>query len=46
MNGLLKPISGELESCSGKAYDAVFAEIWEHYEKNMMENCPAAAGHT
>ena len=44
MNGLLKPISGELEKHSGKPFSVVFAEIWEHYEKNMMENFPYIGG--
>ena len=44
MNSLLKPISSELESYSGKAYDAVFSEIWDHYEKNMLENFPYIGG--
>ena len=32
MNGLLKPISGELNKYSGKPYADVFSEIWEHYK--------------
>ena len=44
MNGLLKPISGELEKHSGKLYSAVLSEIWEHYEKNMLENFPYIGG--
>ena len=38
MNGLLKPISYELEKHSKKAYADIFSEIWEHYEQNMLEN--------
>ena len=38
MNGLLKPISGELNKYSGKPYADVFSEIWEHY-KNIRIIC-------
>lgn len=44
MNGLLKPIAGELEKLSGKTYAALFSEIWDHYEKNMLENFPYIGG--
>ena len=44
MNGFLKPIAAELERCSGKDYAAVFEEIWQHYEKNMLENFPFIGG--
>ena len=46
MNGLLKPISGELENRSGKSYDAVFSEVWDHYAKNMLESFPYIGGDT
>lgn len=44
MNGLLKPICAELEQRCGKAYPLIFSEIWEHYEKNMLENFPYIGG--
>ncbi|MBR0408583.1 MAG: L-2-amino-thiazoline-4-carboxylic acid hydrolase [Clostridia bacterium] len=44
MNSFLKPISSELEKYSGKAYSLIFSEIWEHYEKNMLENFPYIGG--
>ena len=46
MNSLLKPITKELEQLSGKAYTDVFEEIWQHYEKNMLENFPYIGGDT
>ena len=44
MNGLLKPISGELEKHSGKLYSAVLSEIWEHYEKTCWRTSLILAG--
>ena len=44
MKALLKPIAGELEQIGGKAFAAIFSEIWEHYEKNMLENFPYIGG--
>lgn len=44
MNGLLKPVSEELEKYSGKSYSDIFSEIWEHYEHNMLENFPYIGG--
>lgn len=44
MNILLKPIAGELEKKSGKSYAVLFEEIWDHYEKNMLENFPYIGG--
>ena len=44
MNGLLKPISAELEKYSNKPFSDVFGEIWDHYEKNMLENFPYIGG--
>ena len=44
MNGFLKPIAGELEIKSGKPYASLFKEIWEHYEKNMLEYFPYIGG--
>ena len=44
MNRLLKPITGELEKACGKPYAALFSEIWDHYEKYMLENFPYIGG--
>jgi hypothetical protein len=44
MDKLLKPIAGELEKISGKPYAVLFSEIWDHYEKNMLENFPYIGG--
>ena len=44
MNGLLKPIAEELEQHSAKSYAALFEEIWQHYEKNMLERFPYIGG--
>ena len=44
MGSLLKSVSSELEAASGKPYSAVFDEIWEHYENNMLEKFPYIGG--
>lgn len=44
MNGLLKPIAEELEQYSAKSYAAVLEEIWQHYERNMLERFPYIGG--
>ena len=44
MNGFLKPIAGELEMKSSKSYTSLLEEIWEHYEKNMLEHFPYIGG--
>lgn len=46
MNGFLKLIASELEKRSGKSYAVLFEEIWDHYEKNMLENFPYIGGDT
>lgn len=46
MNSLLKPIKEELEMYSGKTSGEVIEEIWQHYEKNMLENFPYIGGDT
>ncbi len=46
MNGLLKPVTNELERYSGKLYCEIFEEIWQHYEKNLLENFPYIGGDT
>ena len=40
MNGFLKPIARELEQLSGKPCGEAVEEIWNHYEKNMLEYFP------
>ncbi len=44
MNGLLRPVSKELEARTGKPYREIFGEIWKHYEDNMLENFPYIGG--
>ena len=44
MNGYLKPITAELELRSGRPYASLFEEIWNHYEKNMLECFPYIGG--
>ncbi|MBR3304916.1 MAG: L-2-amino-thiazoline-4-carboxylic acid hydrolase, partial [Firmicutes bacterium] len=44
MNGYLRHISSELEEMSGKTYGTIFQEIWNHYEKNMLESFPYIGG--
>ncbi len=46
MNGFLKLITKELQERSGKTYSIVFEEIWQHYEKNMLESFPYIGGDT
>jgi hypothetical protein len=46
MNGLLKPIASELERHSSKPYAVLFEEIWDHYEKHMLETFPYIGGDT
>ena len=38
---LIKP---ELEKAGGKPYAALLAEIWEYYEKNLLERFPYIGG--
>ncbi|NLL92138.1 MAG: L-2-amino-thiazoline-4-carboxylic acid hydrolase [Ruminococcaceae bacterium] len=44
MNDLLKLIAGELEDHSGKTYKELFCEIWNFYEKNLLEHFPYIGG--
>ena len=44
LNSYLKPIAAELEQRSGKSYASLLAEIWDHYEKNMLECFPYIGG--
>ena len=38
---LVKP---ELENAGGKPYAALLAEIWDYYEKNLLERFPYIGG--
>lgn len=44
MDVYMKLISKELEARAGRSYKEVMKEIWEHYEKNMLENFPYIGG--
>ena len=44
MNSLLKPIAPELEQYSKKTYAEMLAEIWRHYETDLLENFPYIGG--
>ena len=44
MDGLLKPIAGELEQLAGVPYSQFLDETWRHYEANMLENFPYIGG--
>ena len=44
MNRFLSPAAPELESASGKKYNEVFEEIWDYYEKNLLERFPYVGG--
>lgn len=44
MDALLKPILPELEQISGKNSRDLLEEIWQHYEKNMLEEFPYIGG--
>ena len=44
MKGFLARIAPELESASGKAYDAVLKEIWSIYERDMLARFPYIGG--
>lgn len=44
MNTYLSLVSDELEEKSGRKYAEFFAEIWNYYEKNLLENFPYIGG--
>ncbi len=44
MNKYLSLVTAELENISGKKYNEVFAEIWNYYESNLLENFPYIGG--
>jgi len=44
VNKYLSLILPELEKITNKEYDEVFTEIWNYYEKNILENLPYVGG--
>ncbi len=44
MNNYLSLVSSELEKAGGRKYEELFAEIWEYYEKNLLERFPYIGG--
>lgn len=44
MNGYLKLISAELQQASGKDYSELLEEIWDFYDKNLLEHFPYIGG--
>ncbi len=44
MNQFLSLVSSELEKASGKSYAKIFEEIWDYYEKHLLENFPYIGG--
>jgi len=44
MNGYLKLISAELQQASGKDYSEFLEEIWDFYDKNLLEHFPYIGG--
>jgi len=44
MNKLLSLIAPELEQAGGKKYEELSAEIWNYYEKNLLERFPYIGG--
>ena len=44
MNKFLSLIAPELEQAGGKKYEELSAEIWNYYEKNLLERFPYIGG--
>ena len=44
MEGFLKPISADLEKDTGRGFGDLCAEIWDLYEKEMLERFPYIGG--
>lgn len=44
MDKFLSLIITELEEKSGKKYAVIFEEIWDYYEKNLLERFPYVGG--
>ena len=44
MHGYLRRIASELEKAAGKPYADLLEEIWDFYEKNLLEHFPYIGG--
>ena len=44
MHQFLDLVAPELEKTSGKKYEELFAEIWDYYDKNLLERFPYIGG--
>ena len=44
MKGFLVLVSPEIEKASGKAYSAAFEDIWNIYERDMLDRFPYIGG--
>lgn len=44
MDKYLSLVASELENISGRKYPKIFEEIWDFYEKNLLENFPYIGG--
>ena len=44
MDGYLKLIDKELEKAAGKSYGQLLQEIWDCYEKELLEHFPYIGG--
>lgn len=44
MNDYFRHIAPELENQTGKPYAEVIGEIWDYYDKNLLENFPYIGG--
>lgn len=44
MDQFLSLVAPELEKASGKKYAEVFEEIWDYYEKQLLERFPYVGG--
>ena len=44
MNGYLRHISPELEKAGGKSYDTLVEEIWDYYDRRLLERFPYIGG--
>ena len=42
--GLLSPVAPELEAASGRKFAALLEDIWDYYEKNLLERFPYVGG--
>ena len=44
MHKFLSLVTPELEKASGKRYSELFEEIWNYYEKHLLERFPYVGG--